>query len=234
MKRFALFCLLVACAEGGQERVTIALSTSGVPARTVAIAGGELTLTRADVAFGPAYFCASEGARSELCEVALAELRDVVLVRALDPTPQAAGSLSATTGEIRSAMFDYGRYWLLTQSAPQVAPAAPEGHSALLEGTVQRAERTLRFRVAIDIAPRVAGDSALNAQRTRHVVAGERERLAVFVDPHRWVERLDADALFALDQDGDGSVTVEPGTVAYESILQGMTSRAPATFAWSQ
>lgn len=235
--RYATVMLLLscfACAEvGGREHVRLRLSASGTAPRTVTLGSAQLLLTRADVAFGPAWFCSSEGARAELCEVALAELRSTVLVRALDPAQAELGELVATTGEVRSAMFDYGYSWLLTAEVPRPSPVAPAGHSAVLEGTLRQGERTLRFAVALDVKPRLRGEAALNGQRTRYTISEASERLNVGFDPHAWVERLEPEALFALDSDGDGAIVIEPGTSAYESVLQGMTSRAPATFAWS-
>lgn len=229
----ALLLLLVCgCGETGQERVEVGLFARGEAARPVALGDAQLTLTRADIAFGPAYFCASEGARAELCEVALAELRQTVLVHGLDPSEQALGALPATTGEVRSSLYDYGISWLLTETAPRASEVAPGGHSAILEGTLVQGARTLRLSVALDVTPRARGDAALNGQRTSHVIAGAGERLTLTVDPQRWVDRLDPSALFALDGDGDGAVTLAPGTQPYESILQGMVNRAPIGFAW--
>jgi len=238
MRAFVLAAVLAsaplwsACGDTGRERVDIALSAEGVAARPVMLSGATLTLTRADVAFGPVWLCASEGARAELCEVALAELRDTVVMRALDPTPQPLGALTGTTGDVRSSLFDYGISWLLTASTPQPSARAVDGHSAILEGTLTRDGRTVRFRAAIDVLPRVRGDAALNAQRTSHTIEGEGERMTLIADPHRWVDRLDPAALLALDADGDGAISIDAGTVAYESILQGMVSRAPVTFRW--
>lgn len=232
----SLLLLCCACGDTERTRVSLALGARGVAARRVELSGGAgLTLTRADVAFGPAYLCASEGARAELCEVALAELRGTVVLRALDPARSELGTLDGVTGEVRSSMFDYGISWLLTASTPQPRPetvAQVEGHSAVIEGVLERAGRSLRIRAAIDVAPRARGDAAINGQRTRHEIVGEAESLTLAVDPHAWVDRLDPDALFALDGDGDGRVELAPGTAAHESILQGMVTRAPVTLVW--
>lgn len=223
--------LLAACADAGGARIELTLTASGAAPRPLPIANATLTLTRADVAFGPAYFCATDGASAELCEVALAEVRDTVLVRALDPNPQPLGLLAATTGHVHSARYDYGYPWLLSDTQPRLRPGAPEAHSAILEGTLEREGRVLRFRAELDVKPRARGEAAVSGQRTDHVLA-DGETLSLSVDPQRWVERLDPDALFALDTDGDGFVTIAADTANYESILQGMTTRAPVGFVW--
>ena len=83
---FALVCAhLTACAETSQERVQIPLEVTGTaPAGTVLSLGDvPVTLTRADLAFGPLYLCAGTQA-GELCETARLEWLDSVVVDALD------------------------------------------------------------------------------------------------------------------------------------------------------
>ncbi|MDB4973371.1 MAG: hypothetical protein JWN48_1712 [Myxococcaceae bacterium] len=227
-----LLCLLAACGDTGQERVGVALSAQGTAARPVAIGKAEVTLTRADVAFGPLYFCASQSGRAELCEVAVAELLEVVPIAALDPVARPLGSMSATTGSIMSAIYDLGISWLLTENEARASPNAPAGHSAIFEGTIVRAGRTLRFSAAVDAVPRVRGDQTVNGQRTSHELVGRQEQVTLLIDPNLWIDRLDVDALFALDVDGDGSVVLEPGSQSHESIYQGMLNRAPLGFRW--
>jgi hypothetical protein len=224
-------CTLAGCGDTGRERLTLPLEASGTAPRTVALGDARVTLTRAQVAFGPAYFCASEAGRAELCEVALAELREAVAIDGLDPRPQPLGTLTAVSGEVRSGLFDYGISWLITSTQPSPRPAAPEGHSAILEGTLTLPDRSLRFRVDVDVKASARGDAALNGQRTRHVLE-EGTRLALQVDPSAWVDRLDVAALRALDTDADGFVSIPADSTAYQSILQGMLTRAPLRFSW--
>jgi hypothetical protein len=233
MKRL-LWLLLAGCGDTGQEHVELPLTATGTAAHPVALGDATLTLTRADAAFGPVYLCASEAGRAELCEVAVAEFLGTVPVHALDPSPQSLGQLNATAGNIRSGLFDYGISWLLTQNEPRANPGAVEGHSAILEGTLTRGARSIRFRATIDASPRMSGDLAVNGQVTRFTIAGPLDTLEITADPHFWVSNLDAEALFALDADGDGAVEIPEDSVLHESILQGMVSRAPMRFKWRQ
>lgn len=221
-----------ACGDTGREHVKVPLTAVGVEPHSVVIGNATVALTRAEVAFGPAYFCASEAGRAELCEVSLAELREAAVVNALDPAPQALGTLNAITGEVRSALYDEGISWLLTQASPMPRPTAPDGHSAVLTGDIIRAGRTLHFSVAIDLTPKAAGDATVNAQRTHAQITGA-TRLELSVDPHLWIDRLDVDALFALDTDADGMVVIPADVPSYDSIVLGMLSRAPFGFNWS-
>jgi hypothetical protein len=233
-RRCSIASILVfaACGDTGGERVSVALFASGTPARELVLGDARVVLTRAELAFGPAYFCASTTASAELCAVAIAELREPVRVSALDPSAQPVGTLAATTGTVHSAIYDLGISWLLTAADARASAAAPEGHSALLEGTVERAGRTLHFRAGIDANPVKRGELAVNTQRTEHELTGEGDRLTLVVDANAWVDRLDVDALFALDTDGDGAVTIEKGTPTYDGVLMGMLSRSPLTLRW--
>ena len=229
--RRALLILLAGCGDTGQEHVELPLTATGTAAHPVAIGDATITLTRADVAFGPTYLCASETGRAELCEVAVAEFLGTVTVDALNPSPQPLGELNATTGNVRSGLFDYGISWLLTQNEPRANPGAVEGHSAIMEGTLTRGAQTLRFSATIDAKPRMSGDLAVNGQVTRFTL-GPDTALNISADPHFWVSNLDADALFALDTEGDGVVIIPDDSVAHESLLQGMVNRAPLRFEW--
>lgn len=229
-----IFLCLLACGDTGQARVRIAAEARGAERTSITVGETRFTLTRADVAFGPAYFCATEGASVDLCQVALAELLETVTLDGLSPESQPLGQLSATTGSVRSALFDYGISWLLTRPAPRANPGAPSGHSAILEGEAENGDRVLRFSALIDIEPLSRGDAAVNARRTSaEISAGPEQRLIVSLDPYRWLERVDVEQLFALDADGDREVALAPEHQAYQAIVQGMTSRAPLEFAWT-
>jgi hypothetical protein len=212
----------------------VALVATGSASRGVQVDDTAIALSRADVAFGPAYFCATQSADPELCAVALLELRETVRIDALAGQSQDLATLDGTSGEVRSALYDYGISWPRTRTAAAPAAAAPEGHSAVLEGEAERAGQRLRFRAAIDVIPRSRGDAAMNAQRTRHTLSPEGDVLRVRVDPLRWFKYVQPDALFALDVDGDGEVMLAPGDQAYEALLQGMQSAAPLSFEWER
>jgi hypothetical protein len=66
----------------------------------------------------------------------------------------------------------------------------------------------------------------VHGQRTRQNLR-DGELLTLAVDPYLWLRPLDVDALFALDTQGTGQVSIERGSQAYEAILQGMQNRAP-------
>ena len=230
----ALSLACLACGDTGSERVEIPAVARGSAQTSLSVGAASFKLNRAQVGFGPVYFCATAGAEVELCEVALAELLTTLTIDGLDAQSQPIGTLQATTGSVRSALYDYGISWLLTQQAARPSDGSPGGHSALLDGSVERDGRTLSFSVQVDIKPRGPGDAAVNAQRTSHEISGRSDRLTVAVDPYRWLENVELDPLFALDSDGDGNVVIAEDTQAYQAIVQGMTNGAPVQFVWNE
>jgi len=165
-----LATILSSCAgDTGRDFVELPLRVRG---EGVEFAAGErnVRLTRADVAVGPLYLCAAESADPELCDVALAERLDVVIIDGLDDSARSVGELAATTGRVRSSFFDYGISWLLTEQGPRAMPGAPGGHSAVFEGQASRDGEQVRFRLAIDLEPIAPGDAAVSARRTSHSI----------------------------------------------------------------
>lgn len=233
MKKLWLVLLLsAACGDTSQQRLRIPVRFEGSQRDFLMLAEARFTLSRAELAFGPLYLCATEGADVELCDVALGELLETVTLDALSPAQVEVGTLAATTGSVRSALYDYGFSWLLTEQAPRASPGAPEGHSLVLEGVVTRAERTLQLTARVDIRPLAAGDAALNALATsRELSPGD--QLILRVDPYRWLSRINVDKLFELDEDGDGQVALTPDTQAFQAIVLGMTNVAPVELTWT-
>jgi hypothetical protein len=232
MKRVLLCAFaLTACGDAGGRRLSVSLSTVGADARERTLGDATIRLSRAELAFGPAYFCASLRAEPEACPTALLELTDTVVIDGLAGRSDGVAELTGTSGEIGSAMFDYGISWLLSEAAPRPVGGVLSGHSARIAGELTRGEQSVRFRADIDVLPKAVGALALNAQRTSHTLA-DGDVLVVSVDPRRWLTRIDVDALFALDVDGDGEVVLDEDSQAYVALRQALQTSAPAALAW--
>lgn len=226
---------MLSCGDAGRERVSAPVTASGEQAREVVIEGGVLRLTRAEVAIGPLYLCATKSAEIELCETALAELLDVHAFDALSDQKQPLGTLDGTSGTIRSGFFDYGISWTLTQQAPRASEGAVDGHSARLAGTLETEDgENLSFVADIDVTPLSAGDAAVNGLKSLHELDSATRGLDIHVDPNRWLRRIQVDKLRALDTDADGEVVLKPGDQPYEAILQAMTANSPPELNWER
>lgn len=233
---FALALLLCgACGETTGQRFEVPLFAQGSGAQPVGIRGGTVTLRRAEVAFGPLYLCASKAAELELCESALAEHLATHTIDALSSRRTQLGVLAAVSGTVRGGFYDYGLSWLLTRSAPTASDGSVDGHSARFEGdVVGDAGETLSFSVDIDIAPISRGASAVHGKSEEHQLRESNDALTLQIDAQRWFARIRIEELIALDDDGDGVVTIPAGSQPYEAIVQGMTLNDLPRFVWGE
>lgn len=226
---------MFACGDTGRDEVSVPVFAQGTPSRPVTIEGAQLRLTKAEVAFGPLYLCATESAESELCETALAELLNTQSCDALSAEEQPLATLEGTTGSVRSGFFDYGITWGLTQQGPRANPGSARGHSARFEGEIELDDGTrFTFEAEVDIDPLSAGDAAVNGLKTRHTLSQQTQALTVRFDPNAWLRRIKVDGILALTPNADGEVTFEPGSQPYEAIVQGMTANSPPTLLWQK
>ena len=220
---FAL--LAMACGDTGRERVELALFASGsAPRHDRARRRGRARHAHAcrRRVWSRVLLCLGDGQRRALRGRRGRAARDRVGARARADATERWAPLAATTGSIQSACTTTACRGCST-AEPKCARAriAPDGHSAILEGTVERAGQLLRFSAAIDAKPGKRGPAdrqhAAHAARDR----GRRRALTLLVDPTSWIDRLDVDDLFALDVDGDGSVVIAPGTTLVRVDLAG-------------
>lgn len=198
--RPAIFVALLAasgCAQSATEPTTIELSLAGTDASAPFAGrdGAMITLERADVAFGPVYLCAGYTA-GELCEEALAEWRDAVVVDALDPTSMPPVSMNALTGTAHSYMYDLGIVSLLTQDDPWVTPAAESlgPASAVVEGRAEIDGQTIPFTVAVRVEQTETASKGTPVVRSgesdtfeHEIVPDGATRFLVRIDPRPWL-----------------------------------------------
>jgi hypothetical protein len=252
--------LLLGCGQSGGDFVDVPFYGQGTAPKTFVKDGWEVTLSQATLGFGPIYFCTTDSALSSRCETAILEFIDGTTLDGLDPDPQSIGLLYGTTGTIRTAFFDYGIVWLLTQSIPEAlagvpggpAPVpfestsyAPRGHSARFSGTATCVEDpaiccpeldtcpgSYVFEANIDIIVANPGTPAVNGARTRQDITTDVVTATIGFDPNAWWETVDFRRLAAL---GDGSdvIVLEPGDPDYSALIAAMTANQLPTFTWS-
>lgn len=228
-----LALLIAACAETSGEHFEVPLFVQGQAAQPIPIRGGTLTLSRADVAIGPLYLCASKAAELELCESALAEHLDSHTFDALNAEPVQLGELSAVSGTVRGGFYDYGISWLLTQATPTASAGAVEGHSARFEGNaISESGESLRFVLEVDIAPVSRGASSVHGKSEEHTLRAQGDKLTLAVDAQSWFNRVRFDELAKLDDDGDGQVFITRDTQPYQTVVQSMTLNALPRLVW--
>lgn len=233
MKRcLVMLALVSACVpDTGRDIVAVMLSATGTADEPVVIDGFTVSLDRADVAVGPLYFCATDVPDFDSCESALFEQVDPFVVDALAPSTAVIGAMDGTTGEVRTAFFDYGIAWYLTAAEPTAGPAELAGHSAIFEGTATRGADVVRFVAAIDVVPIGRGLISVKAVPAAFDVRGG-ETVDVRIDAGAILATVDFDALLADVVDPLTPVVIDPGSQAYEAIAFQMTAGAPPAFEW--
>ncbi len=261
LARYAMLAFLAAgCGQTTGTFVEIPFEGNGNGGETFTKGGWEVTLSEATIGFGPIYFCATDSAQSSRCEVAILEYLDGVTIDGLDPEPQSIGLLFGTTGTVRTAFFDYGIVWLLTEPLPEALPGVPggpavvrfespsyvpKGHSAQFVGTATcvadpttccpdatTCPSSYEFVANVDVLVVNPGTPAVNGARTFQEITPDPRTLTMTFDPNAWWQSVDFARLAALD-DGSGQVVLEPADPDYSALVIAMTANELPTFAWS-
>jgi hypothetical protein len=194
------------CADVAQEQAEVPLFVAGRELAEPIEAAGDVVLSieRARLAFGPLYLCPGFQA-GELCDTARLEWLDSVVVDLTDAQPRRAGTLSGTTGTVRSWMYDLGISSQLTRSEPFVLDAARElgGASLVVEGRARGGGPEVAFQFSVVVQQ--GGETERGVPVVRkgsteafdHDVTGEEPGLWVRFDPEPWLRGLDLRAELA-------------------------------------
>ncbi len=225
-----LFAATAGCSNTGQPEVSY--PAFAVPAAPAPITAGEFTITleEAVVAFGPAYFCAAASGSATLCDTALAELTEITAIDLLNPAPQPLGMVNGFTGEIRSASYDFGIYWLLSDGERTRAEAAPGGHSARIRGHAVSSEGAIEFIANVDVLAQFQGQRAVPTAPTSAIIGEEGARLEVHMDAGAWVQEVDWKAVADA---GVQPYEIAIGTPEHNAIVIAMVSTRPPKFVWT-
>ena len=202
----SLALALLGCLETGQEATTVELSVAGTDTSgPIEGRGGvPITLERADVAFGPLYLCAGFTAGT-LCDEALAEWPDAVVVDTLSSEPSRVGTMAALSGVTHSYMYDYGIVSrLTTPGMPLVTPAAEElgRASVVVEGRAEIQGQVVPFLLAIRIEQMEEVEQGVPVVRSgesdgidAEISPAGRSQLLVRFDPSSWLTQADFSTL---------------------------------------
>lgn len=220
----------VGCGDTGQSFLSVPVRTTGASAATFDVDGRTVSLTRAEVGFGPAYFCATAAASSDLCPAAMLELRAAVRVDVLGAEPRSMPALEGVTGTVRSASFDYGVTWLAVEQEPTGHVAELGDVAARFEGTYEGADGTARsFRADVHLAPQLRGTQSVQGARTEATLDDRGATLTIAFDPVSWWRGVDFTELDELVGD---PVLVPLDSRAHNALVVGMTATAQPTFLW--
>lgn len=229
----ALSCLLLlaACGSTGARELQYPAIGIGQDALPIEDDQFSLQITRAQLAYGPAYFCQTAAASPDLCPVAQAELLFVTTIDLLDPSEQPLGFVDSLPGVLGTTTYDLGWSWFPRDQQPR--RAAGLEHSAEFEVTVVRKSdgATRTFSLPLDLQPTIAGTRTVGATQISATVLDDQWQLQVAADPRAWWEQVECAELFALPPE----VTTIPSEARTAAILrQQITSGHPLAFAWVQ
>jgi len=219
------------CAGTGQPSVSYEAFAVADGQGEVDAGDWQVTLDKATVAFGPVYFCASTSGSATLCEAALAELTTITSFDALAPAPTRLGAVHGFAGTIRSASYDYGIHWFLTEDTPAPAPAAPGGHSAHFEGRAQKGSTTLHFMADVDVVAQFQGQRAVTSAPANATVEDSDVRLDVHFDAAPWLAGVDFEEA---SKSGQDPYVIKPGSRDHDAIVIAMSAQRPPSFVWSK
>lgn len=226
------FVALVACLESPQSEVAYSAFATSDLAPSFEANGVRVRLSRAEFAFGPAYFCAASSGSSALCKSALGELVQVSRIDLLTPGPQALGTVKGFTGQVRSVSYDLGLHWFDTSFAVEPSSAAPEAHSMVFEGTLARVgEPEEGFRLVVDVVPQYHGQRAVPTAAAEAEIVDERTQLTVALTPEAWLRQIDFDAVL---RTAKRPIVLDTKSPAHDSVLVGLKVARPPEFRFSR
>ncbi|HRG97551.1 MAG TPA: hypothetical protein PLR99_14955 [Polyangiaceae bacterium] len=222
--------LFAGCIESPQTEVTYEAEARASLARTFEVGGVTVRLSRAELAFGPVYLCAASSGSATLCRSALGELLDVTRVDLLAGAPTPLGRVRGFTGSVRSASYDLGLHWFDTSYAVEAAPTAPDGHSLVVVGTLERAgEPEVPFRLLLDAVPQYQGQRAVPTAEAVAEITTTPTRLVVTFDPEAWLRQIDFDAVL---KTAPRPIVLDTKSPAHDAALLGLKVARPPELRW--
>lgn len=230
---FALASAIAAgCGNSGQERTQVPLFLAGTELSEPILASGgvPVTLTQAQLAFGPLYLCAGATA-GDLCDTARLEWLDSAIVDTTAAAPVLAGELTGVTGSVRSWMYDLGISSQLTRGEPFVLEAAAElgDASFAVAGSAQVEGIAIPFRASIPVQQTEATELGVPVIRKSesdafsHQVTTEERGLLMRFDPAAWLRGVDFHPYVSNAACSPTSGTVCAGSVEQTCDVDGST-----------
>ncbi len=234
----ALSCGCIESPQAEADYPAVAVS-EGNP--MVSVGDWMVTLTRADFAFGPVYFCAGQAAN---CASAIAEITTVTPIDGLASTPTPLGTVHGFTGTIRSASYDFGISWFDTSNQATPASSAPLGHSLHVEGEARRGPDAIPLTVDVDVVPQYQGWAAVPAAPVGAEVTSDAYRLEIHFDVPAWLHQLNnaikdtkgtmyPTVLDEMAATGQLPFRIKPNTPEHNVILSGIKNVSPPEFQWT-
>jgi hypothetical protein len=226
----ALVLTIAACVTSSQAEVSYPAYARPALTRTLLAKNGwTVSVSRAEIAFGPVYLCAAQSGSATLCETAVGELLRVQRIDAL-AGEQALGVVRGLEGPIRSAGYDLGITWFDTQTSATPAATAPDGHSIVVEGVATRGSDVVPFRLLVDAVPQFQGQRAVPTTKASGNVTSGDARLDVTFDVTRWLASVDFDEALARPE---RPALLDGTSTAHATVLLAIKALSPPQLSWT-
>jgi hypothetical protein len=195
--------------------------------------GWEITLTRAELTFGPLVFCSHQPTffKSDSltdCGQVMGELGAAVSWDLLADADAVLGRLTGFTGQVHSAQYDFGWNWPSGQAAPLWRGEAG-AVSLVLDGTAHQGEVTHAFAFELDAKPRGAGLYTVAGLAAEGDQSSTTTRVTLSASAQKMLRYID----FGLLPEQAQPHNVTPGSALENQLRLGFTTGTPVTFVWT-
>ncbi len=222
--------ILMGCGDTGQEPISRPVFVQGTAPTTFTSGAWTVTLTQAQIAFGPVYFCATTAASSDLCPSAVGEIANAVVVDALDPLPQHAGTFEGFENTAQSAMFDFGTTWFSHERNPTSHTTLT--NNAHFVGFAEQGATRIDFIADLRIQPKQQGLHVVQGASLSTRFDDRLRDITIRFVPQRWWENVDFEA-FRTSTENPVHITHETPQ-ASNAVTIGITANARPTFIFNQ
>jgi hypothetical protein len=226
---------LAACDQGSTGREMIEYDVAGAPEAAPTFTddrGWEITLTRAELTFGPLVFCSHQPTflKSDSltdCGQVLGELGAAATWDLLADDDVPLGRLTGITGQIHSAQYDFGWNWPSGLGSPLWRGEAGAA-SLTLAGTAAKGGVTHAFDFTLDAEPRAAGLYTVAGLAAEGSPSTATTRVTLATSTRKFLRYIDFDLL----EEQAEPFTLVPGSALENQLRLGLTTGTPVTFTW--
>ena len=194
--------------------------------------GWTITLTRAELTFGPLVFCSHQPTflKSDSltdCGQVMGEFGAAAAWDLLAAGDTPLGTLHGITGQVHSAQYDFGWNWPSGQAAALWRGQAGAA-SLVLVGTATKSGVTHAFDFTLDAKPRGAGLYTIAGLAAEGDLSSATNRVTLAASVPKMLRYIDFDLL----EEQAGPFTLAPGSALENQLRLGLTTGTPVTFTW--
>lgn len=226
---------LAACEEGSTGQPLISYPLMGQPLEQAVFTdtyGWEITLTQAQLTFGPLVFCSHYPTffkRDSLtdCGQVMGEMTSAGTWDLLHTQTNQLGFVSGIEGQVHSLQYDFGWHWPIGNGTP-VFLGESGAVSLYLEGEAVHGNNRVLFSFHIDVKPKKSGLFTVAGLAVEGTPTATTTRARVRLSPDVLLRYVD----FSQYASMEGVLTAAPGSALENQLRLGLVSGSPLRFDW--